>query len=61
LRATVIIGARNEGQLRQNIGAAGWSLTPDQVARLDAASATTRTYPYWHQAFFKERNPFPTA
>jgi len=57
--ATVIIGARNEEQLLQNLGAVGWNLTPAQVARLDAASATTRAYPYWHQAQFTERNPLP--
>jgi aryl-alcohol dehydrogenase-like predicted oxidoreductase len=55
--ATVIIGARNEEQLRQNLGAVGWNLTPDQVAKLDAASATTPAYPYWHQRGFRERNP----
>ncbi|HTN02214.1 aldo/keto reductase [Planctellipticum variicoloris] len=55
--ATVIIGARNEEQLRQNLGAVGWNLTPDQVAKLDAASATTPAYPYWHQRGFGERNP----
>jgi aryl-alcohol dehydrogenase-like predicted oxidoreductase len=58
--STVIIGARNEEQLRQNLGAVGWNLTPAQVAQLDAASATTPIYPYWHQRSFKERNPFPT-
>src|SRR5262245_17699649 len=57
--ATVIIGARNEEQLRQNLGAVGWSLTPDQVASLDAASAITAAYPYWHQQGFVERNPPP--
>jgi aryl-alcohol dehydrogenase-like predicted oxidoreductase len=57
--ATVVIGARNEEQLRQNLGAVGWNLTPEQVAKLDAASATTRAYPYWHQAAFGERNPPP--
>jgi aryl-alcohol dehydrogenase-like predicted oxidoreductase len=57
--ATVVIGARNEEQLRQNLGALGWNLTAAQVATLDAASATTRAYPYWHQAFFAERNPPP--
>jgi diketogulonate reductase-like aldo/keto reductase len=57
----VILGARNEEQLRQNLGAADWKLTPGQVAALDAASATTLTYPYWHQAQFAERNPFPVA
>lgn len=57
--ATVIIGARNEEQLRQNLGAVGWALTPAQVAHLDAASARTPIYPYWHQFGFKERNPPP--
>ncbi|GAB0119522.1 aldo/keto reductase [Acidisoma sp. 7E03] len=57
--ANVIVGARNEEQLRQNLGAVGWNLTPDQVARLDAASAVTLPYPYWHQCGFTERNPAP--
>jgi aryl-alcohol dehydrogenase-like predicted oxidoreductase len=56
--ANVIIGARNEEQLRQNLGAVGWNLTPQQVARLDAASEVTPVYPYWHQRTF-ERNPKP--
>jgi aryl-alcohol dehydrogenase-like predicted oxidoreductase len=55
--ANVIIGARNEEQLRQNLGAVGWNLTPEQVAKLDAASANTLAYPYWHQRGFTERNP----
>ncbi len=50
--ATVIIGARNEQQLRDNLGAVGWSLSTAQTAKLDAASATTLTYPYWHQHQF---------
>jgi aryl-alcohol dehydrogenase-like predicted oxidoreductase len=57
--ANVIIGARDEAQLRDNLGAVGWSLTPDQLRRLDEASATTLTYPYWHQRGFAERNPPP--
>ncbi|MNT81937.1 putative oxidoreductase [compost metagenome] len=57
--SSVVVGARDEAQLRQNLGAVGWNLTPAQVAELDAASATTRTYPYWHQQGFKERNPNP--
>jgi aryl-alcohol dehydrogenase-like predicted oxidoreductase len=57
--ATVIIGARNEEQLRQNLGAVGWNLTADQVAKLDAASLRPFAYPYWHQQGFAERNPFP--
>ena len=57
--ATVVIGARNEEQLRQNLGAVGWSLTADQIKALDDASATTPPYPYWHQRGFAERNPPP--
>ena len=58
--ANIIIGARNEEQLRQNLGAIGWNLTTEQVAKLDAASVKMPPYPYWHQASFGERNPFPT-
>jgi len=58
--STVIIGARNEQQLKDNLGAIGWNLTPDQVKKLDQASAVAMPYPYWHQRQFKERNPFPT-
>jgi aryl-alcohol dehydrogenase-like predicted oxidoreductase len=58
--ASVIIGARNEEQLKQNLGAVGWSLTPDQIKKLDAASDRPLTYPYWHQrAVFTDRNPPP--
>ncbi|MFD0000709.1 aldo/keto reductase [Nocardia sp. NPDC127526] len=45
--ATVIIGARNEDQLRQNLGAIGWNLSAEQIARLDKASAVTPPYPYY--------------
>jgi aryl-alcohol dehydrogenase-like predicted oxidoreductase len=57
--STVIFGARNEEQLRQNLGAVGWNLSPDQIAKLDAASDVTPVYPYWHQHQFAERNPPP--
>jgi aryl-alcohol dehydrogenase-like predicted oxidoreductase len=58
--STVIIGARNEEQLRQNLGAVGWKLTPAQVAKLDAASKVEPAYPYWHQrGTYPERNPPP--
>jgi aryl-alcohol dehydrogenase-like predicted oxidoreductase len=57
--STVIIGARNEEQLRQNLGAVGWTLNAEQMAKLNAASLTTPPYPYWHQLDFAERNPFP--
>ncbi len=59
--ASVIIGARNEEQLRQNLQAVGWSLSPEQIARLDAASAGPLPYPYWHQRGFVERNPPPVG
>jgi aryl-alcohol dehydrogenase-like predicted oxidoreductase len=60
--STVVIGARNEEQLRQNLGAVGWSLTPEQMQRLDRASAVTPAYPYWpyyRQAGFARINPPP--
>ena len=57
--STVLIGARNEEQLRQNLGAVGWKLTAEQMAKLDAASAVRPVYPYWHQEGFAERNPAP--
>ncbi|BBA33836.1 aldo/keto reductase [Methylocaldum marinum] len=49
---TVVIGARNEAQLKDNLGATGWNLTPEQMAKLDAASDVTPVYPYWHQRHF---------
>ena len=55
--STVIVGARNEAQLRQNLGAVGWKLTAEQIAKLDAASEVPLAYPYWHQRQFEERNP----
>jgi aryl-alcohol dehydrogenase-like predicted oxidoreductase len=55
--STIIIGARNETQLRQNLAAATWNLTPAQVAKLDAASKTQAPYPYWHQRQFPALNP----
>jgi len=56
--ASVIVGARNEEQLRENLGAVDWKLSPDAIAKLDAASAVTPPYPYWHQRQFA-RNPAP--
>jgi len=58
--ANAIIGARNEERRRQNLGVIGWNLTPDQVAKLDSASARRPVYPYWHQRLtFANRNPLP--
>jgi aryl-alcohol dehydrogenase-like predicted oxidoreductase len=57
--SSVIIGARNEEQLRQNLGAIGWTLAPDQIARLDKASAVTAPYPhfpYYRQEGFARLN-----
>ena len=56
--STVIIGARNEDQLRMNLGSVGWKLTEEQIAKLDKASATPMVYPYRHQYGFS-RNPWP--
>jgi aryl-alcohol dehydrogenase-like predicted oxidoreductase len=56
--ASIIIGARNEEQLKQNLGAVGWNLAPEHVAKLDAASSVTPAYPYWHQRGY-DRNPAP--
>ncbi|HUN60621.1 MAG TPA: aldo/keto reductase [Candidatus Sulfotelmatobacter sp.] len=58
--ANVIIGARNEQQLRDNLGSVGWNLTSAQIAKLDQASEVATIYPYWHQRSFKERIPIPT-
>lgn len=56
--ANIVIGARNEAQLRQNLGAVGWNLSKDQVAKLDAASKRRPIYPYEHlREQFSERNP----
>lgn len=58
--ASIIIGARNEEQLRQNLGAVGWNLSAEQVKTLDIASEREPIYPYWHQRGFTERNPLAT-
>jgi aryl-alcohol dehydrogenase-like predicted oxidoreductase len=58
--SSIIIGARNEEQLKQNLGAVGWNLTPEQIERLDAASAQRPVYPYWHQRQNLKLNPIPT-
>ncbi|APF36136.1 aldo/keto reductase [Chelatococcus daeguensis] len=58
--ASVIIGARNEAQLRDNLGAVGWHLTAEQMAKLDAASRVTPPYPhfpYHRQEGFARLNP----
>lgn len=59
--STVLIGARDEVQLRENLGAVGWSLTGDQRARLDQVSAVEPPYPYYPywRGQFAERSPLP--
>lgn len=57
--SSIIIGARNEEQLKQNIGAIGWNLTTAQVKKLDEASSIPPIYPYWHQWQNKSLNPTP--
>ena len=57
--SSIIIGARNEEQLRQNLDAVGWNLTIDQIKKLDAASEVPTIYPYWHQRQNLSLNPLP--
>lgn len=61
--SSVLIGARNEQQLRQNLGAVGWNLSAAQMERLDRASQVTPPYPYYPywNGQFTERNPPPVA
>ncbi len=56
---SIVIGARNEQQLRENLGALDWALEAAQMAKLDAASQTRPVYPYWHQRQFPALNPPP--
>ena len=58
--ASIVIGARDEEQLKQNLEAVGWNLTAEQIAALDKASDTPPIYPYWHQRGFPQLNPPPT-
>jgi aryl-alcohol dehydrogenase-like predicted oxidoreductase len=57
----IVIGARNEEQLSQNLGAIGWNLSSKHIAVLDAASKQPLTYPYWHQARFEQLVPQPVS
>ena len=50
--SSLIIGASTEEQLKQNLEAVGWNLTPEQIKLLDDVSQVTSIYPYWHQAQF---------
>ena len=56
--ATVVVGARNEAQLKENLGSVKFKLTPEQIKRLDEASVRPLAYPYWHQRrTSSDRNP----
>jgi aryl-alcohol dehydrogenase-like predicted oxidoreductase len=57
--SSVIIGARDEAQLIENIGASGWQLSADQIVRLDDASDVPPAYPVWHQRGFPMLNENP--
>lgn len=57
--ANVVVGARNEKQLKDNLEAVGWNLSDEHMKKLDEASEPTPAYPYWHQRQFIERNPTP--
>lgn len=57
--SNIIIGARNEEQLKQNLEATGWNLTVEQVKKLDQASDIRPPYPYWHQRQFPMLNAAP--
>jgi aryl-alcohol dehydrogenase-like predicted oxidoreductase len=57
--SSIIVGARNEEQLRQNIAASSWWLTKEQIKKLDAASEQRAIYPYWHQRQNLTLNPVP--
>jgi len=60
--SSVVIGARNVTQLRDNLAATDLKLSADQIARLDAASAVRPAYPYWHQRRTSlARNPPPVG
>ncbi|GHF37509.1 aryl-alcohol dehydrogenase-like predicted oxidoreductase [Amycolatopsis bartoniae] len=47
---SLVVGARTEEQLADNLGAAGLRLSEEDRKRLDAVSAPPLLYPYWHQA-----------
>ena len=57
--ANIVIGARNEEQLKENLGAVGWNLSDDQIKRLDVITDREPIYPYWHQMKNKDLNPTP--
>lgn len=57
--SSLVVGARTEAQLKENLAATGWNLSVDQIKKLDAASETQSIYPYWHQRQKPGLNPLP--
>ena len=57
--SSILFGARNENQLKENLGAVGWNLTKEQIKKLDTASEVPTIYPYWHQRQNLTLNPPP--
>jgi aryl-alcohol dehydrogenase-like predicted oxidoreductase len=57
--SSLVVGARTEAQLKENLAATGWTLSADQIKKLDAASETQSIYPYWHQRQKPGLNPLP--
>jgi len=52
---SVIIGARNEKQLIENIATTGWKLTENEMKKLDKVSEPPRIYPHWYFDVFKKK------
>lgn len=59
--ANIVVGARDEEQLKQNLGALGWQLSAEHIAKLDEVSRRQSIYPYWHYAKYEDRVPPPVA
>ncbi|WP_336515026.1 aldo/keto reductase [Pollutibacter soli] len=57
--SSIIIGARDEAQLKANIGSIGWQLSDEHMQRLNKASYNDPIYPYWHQRQNITLNPLP--
>lgn len=58
--SSIVLGARSDAQFQENLGALGWRLSDEQLARLNDVSFVQPAYPYWHQRKnFAERNLWP--
>jgi aryl-alcohol dehydrogenase-like predicted oxidoreductase len=55
--SSVLVGARTEEQLADNLNAATWALSDAELDRLDQLTAPRMLYPYWHQAFSARLSP----